>query len=254
MRRGPRFYLGLTRRAFRDLSKGWLFRLAKDKAQGGAWKTLAWHSTRVRQRPELGPANLARLANIRMACQRLDGLVLQPGSVFSMEALIGDPRPSQGWQIGPVLLRGQLEQESGGGLCQVCTTLFHAGLLGGLRVLERHGHSVDYWGAQRLAPLGLDAAYAWGLKDLKLENPFACPVRVGLSLRSRPLRLHCQLETPLPGLAIPKQRIRTLARPMTGDGIMNVMTVRQHRAGRQWIENWRALTPYRPNPKLRDAL
>ena len=91
--------------------------------------------------------------NIMIACERLSGFVVAPGSVFSFNDTVGEASAKNGYLTGRVLYRDSVVMEPGGGLCQVSSTLFNAFLLAGCVIIERHRHSqpVAY------VPAGLDA-------------------------------------------------------------------------------------------------
>lgn len=62
--------------------------------------------------------------------------------------------------------------------------VYHLALIAGLKVTERHSHSVDiYEEDQRYTPLGADATVVWGFKDLRLHNPYPFAVSLGLAVR-----------------------------------------------------------------------
>ncbi|MCX6874445.1 MAG: VanW family protein [Verrucomicrobia bacterium] len=135
--------------------------------------------------------------NLDLARRRIDGLVILPGSIFSFWHLVGKPSPKRGFQAGRSLLGGELRPDFGGGLCQLSGAIYHLSLLAGLRVLERHAHSVDiYADAMRHTPLGADATVAYGFKDLRIENTLPTPVCFRLELR--PAALNCALCSPAP--------------------------------------------------------
>jgi AMMECR1 domain-containing protein len=120
----------------------------------------------------------ARTHNIRLAVDALDGTVLEPGAVLSFNATVGPRSAERGFLDAPVILREERQLQLGGGICQVASTLFVAGLVAGLTPIERHRHSspVDY------IALGEDATIAWGYRDLKLRNDFEQRVRVRLDV------------------------------------------------------------------------
>jgi len=115
-----------------------------------------------------------RTANIRLAAEALDGAVIAPGEVLSFNALVGPRTLERGYQAAPVILHETRQLQAGGGICQVASTVFAAGLLSGLSAAERWRHSspVDY------IALGEDATIAWGAKDMKLRNDLDQRVRV----------------------------------------------------------------------------
>ncbi|MCC6649810.1 MAG: VanW family protein [Candidatus Eisenbacteria bacterium] len=127
-----------------------------------------------------------RTENIRLAALALDGVVLQPGDVLSFNERVGPRTPERGYLLAPVILHETRQMQAGGGICQVASNIFVAGLLSGLSVAERWRHStpVDY------IAIGEDATIAWGAKDLRLRNDLAQSVRlrvriVGSALSAR---------------------------------------------------------------------
>lgn len=120
----------------------------------------------------------ARTVNVRLAAEALDGLVLEPGDVLSFNRTVGPRTAARGYQPAPVILHETRQVQTGGGVCQVASTIFVAGLLSGLDVSERWRHSnpVDY------IALGEDATIAWGAKDLKLRNETGQRLRLRVAI------------------------------------------------------------------------
>jgi vancomycin resistance protein YoaR len=135
----------------------------------------------------------ARTANVRLAADALDGLVLAPGEELSFNAAVGNRTPDRGYQDAPVILREVRQIQCGGGVCQVASTLFAAGLLSGMTAVERHRHSspVDY------IALGEDATIAWGAKDLRLRNDSERLLRVRAEVVGRSLSVRIESSEPL---------------------------------------------------------
>jgi len=115
-----------------------------------------------------------RTANIALAAEALDGAVIAPGEVLSFNVVVGPRTMERGYQAAPVILHETRQLQAGGGVCQVASTVFAAGLLTGLSCAERWRHSspVDY------IALGEDATIAWGSKDLRLRNDLDQRVRL----------------------------------------------------------------------------
>ena len=117
-----------------------------------------------------------RNVNLRIAAKKIDGLIIPPGGKFSFNKVVG-PRTSKcGFKNAGVISQGRVIPGMGGGICQVSTTLYRGVLMGGMKIDERHNHSIydgiDY--AQR----GLDAAVAWGHKDFCFTNSLNIPVLI----------------------------------------------------------------------------
>ena len=104
----------------------------------------------------------ARAQNIRLAADAIDGVVIEPGGVFSFNEVVGDSSAERGYQEAPVIRNGKVAV----GVCQVSTALYIAAVKADLDIVERHPHSVvsDY------APIGLDATIVYGQIDLRIRN------------------------------------------------------------------------------------
>lgn len=109
--------------------------------------------------------------NLRLALRRLDGVVIPPGSLFSLWRLVGAPTARRGFREGLVLQRGAPSRGIGGGLCQLANALFWLALHADFAVIERHHHSVDLFpDDDRLVPFGTGATIVYNFKDLRLFN------------------------------------------------------------------------------------
>lgn len=133
--------------------------------------------------------------NAMKAARALDGAVIPSDSTFSFNRRVGSWTREKGFVRAPVSFGGVLVPSWGGGVCQVSTTLYGAALSAGLDISERHHHSI----APSYVPMGLDAAVAYGVADLKLHNPFPFPVQVKFDLDEN--QLTCQIL----GLMTPNQ-------------------------------------------------
>jgi vancomycin resistance protein VanW len=119
----------------------------------------------------------SKRANISRGAALLDRSLIGAGKTWSFWHRVGRPHAANGFLPGRNIVGGKLVALSGGGLCQLCSMVYHLALLGGLTVLERHPHSLDiYEEDQRFTPLGADATVVWGFKDLRLLNPHPFPV------------------------------------------------------------------------------
>jgi vancomycin resistance protein VanW len=171
---GPRLALALARRGWRDCRTGDHRRLALRKSDG--------------ERPSFGIVELAqpirntglvagKVNNIRLGAERLDGVVIAPGEIFSFWALVGIPSARAGFELGRSIRDGLVGGEVGGGLCQVSGIAYELLLRAGLEVVERHPHSRDlYTEEERFTPLGLDATVVWPYRDLRMANCLEMPV------------------------------------------------------------------------------
>jgi len=119
-------------------------------------------------------ADVGRIENLRLAAESIDGIIIEPGGIFSFNAVVGDVERDNRYQLAPVVADGALAYGRGGGTCQVSSALYIAALYTNLKIVERHPHSavVDY------VPIGLDATVSYSSKDLKLSNETGYPIKI----------------------------------------------------------------------------
>lgn len=112
-----------------------------------------------------------KVTNLRLAVQRLDGIVIQPGETFSYWKLIGKPTKSKGYLPGMLLSHGRVTAGVGGGLCQLSNLLFWMTIHTPLTITERHRHSYDVFpDANRTQPFGSGATCFYNYMDLQITN------------------------------------------------------------------------------------
>ena len=113
-----------------------------------------------------------KLHNLAIAINKLNNIIIEPGQVFSFWHLVGDPSQKNGYLKSRAIIGNILQEEIGGGLCQLSGLIYFLALRAGLNIMERHPHSMDiYTDEERFTPLGSDATVAYGYKDLRFINP-----------------------------------------------------------------------------------
>jgi vancomycin resistance protein YoaR len=107
-----------------------------------------------------------RNVNIGRAAELVDGTILEPGEVFSLNGIVGERTVENGFTEGYVISNGILVQDLGGGVSQMATTTFNAMFFAGLEDVEHKPHSfyIDRY------PVGREATVAWGSVDLRFRN------------------------------------------------------------------------------------
>ncbi len=85
--------------------------------------------------------NAARNSNLNLACNAIDGTLLQVGDEFSFNLTTGNRTPERGYKEAAAYHNGEVVNEPGGGVCQVASTLYNAIIKSGLEVTERHAHT-----------------------------------------------------------------------------------------------------------------
>jgi vancomycin resistance protein YoaR len=107
-----------------------------------------------------------RITNLQLGVRALDGTLVRPGGTFSLNDAIGERTAERGFRSAPVIIGTEYAEEVGGGTSQVATTAFNAAWEAGLRITERHPHSLYISRYQ----LGRDATVYWPSLDLKFVN------------------------------------------------------------------------------------
>lgn len=107
-----------------------------------------------------------RVFNVKKAAGFLNGFVLKPGEEFSTNDTFGPRTYELGWKPAPAYVNGTTEDQAGGGVCQVSSTLYNAVVKADLEITYRRNHSstVSY------VPYGLDATINTGTIDFTFRN------------------------------------------------------------------------------------
>lgn len=120
------------------------------------------------------PQNKNRSTNIRLAARAINNFVIFPGETFSFNQVVGKRTKASGYLRAPVIVRGELSEDIGGGICQVSSTLFNAVDNAGLEIVQRFSHTrkVPY------IPPGRDATVSWFGPDFEFKNNYNQPILV----------------------------------------------------------------------------
>ena len=119
--------------------------------------------------------NKGRIVNIRVACERLSR-TMQPGEELDFNASVGPYKKALGYKDAWVLINGTSVKGSGGGTCQVSSTLYNALLqLPGIEILQRRPHGP---GGASYLPHGVDAAVGNDKLNLRFANGYDFPIRI----------------------------------------------------------------------------
>ena len=116
----------------------------------------------------------ARRTNVRLSAEKINGIVMNAGDVFSYNASVGKRTEEAGFQPAPAYVQGETVDEVGGGICQTSSTLYYACLKANLEITERYAH--------RYVPAyidwGMDATVSWGGPDYKFTNSTLYPIKI----------------------------------------------------------------------------
>ncbi len=105
--------------------------------------------------------------NMAVALKACNGSIIEPNELWSFNNCTGDSNDAKnGYKKATVISERKLDQGIGGGICQASTTIFQAGALANMDIIERHNH---YW-ASGYACAGEDATIDYPSLDLRMRN------------------------------------------------------------------------------------
>jgi vancomycin resistance protein YoaR len=116
-----------------------------------------------------------RTINVGRSAELLNGTLLAPGEVFSMNSTIKQRTPENGYVEGIVIGPGGLLAMSyGGGVSITTAATWGAAFFAGLEPIEQQAHTI--W-IDRYTP-GLEATVSWGSLDLRFRNTTASSILI----------------------------------------------------------------------------
>lgn len=115
-----------------------------------------------------------RINNIKLATEKINGLIMMPGDVFSYNETVGQRTEEAGFKSAGAYADGEVVQEVGGGICQVSSTLYCAAMYSQLETVSRTNH---YFKVAYL-DFGMDATVSWPKPDFKFKNNRDYPVKI----------------------------------------------------------------------------
>ena len=119
-----------------------------------------------------------RVTNIGVASSKINGTLLEPGETFSMNGVVGERTPENGFVKGYVIEGGRLVEDYGGAVSTITTAMWHTAFYAGMTRLEQRAHG--FWISRYVA--GLEATVSWGFLDLKFRNDTPYGVYITSSL------------------------------------------------------------------------
>lgn len=112
-----------------------------------------------------------KVANIELACKRINGIVISPGETFSFWRTVGRPTYRKGYKDGLVISRNGFIAGVGGGLCQMANMIHWLVLNSPLDVTELHHHSDALFpDERRRVPFGTGTSVSYNYIDYRFRN------------------------------------------------------------------------------------
>lgn len=113
-----------------------------------------------------------KVTNIRLASEKISGIVIKPGETFSLWKTIGKTTEKEGYKEGLVIKRGgKLGSDIAGGLCQMANMVHWLVLNSPLTVTELHHHSDALFpDERRRVPFGTGTSVVNNYVDYRFKN------------------------------------------------------------------------------------
>lgn len=115
-----------------------------------------------------------RDVNLRLSCEKIDGIVLLPGEIFDYNKALGERTPQAGWKKADGYVGMETVSEYGGGICQASSSLYYCALIADLEIVTRHCHGF----ISAYMPPGMDATVSWGGPHFRFKNNMEYPIKI----------------------------------------------------------------------------
>ena len=141
-----------------------------------------------------------KVTNIRLAAEKINGIIIKPGETFSFWKTIGKTTEKEGYVEGLVIKRGgKLGADIGGGLCQMANMLHWLILNSPLKVTELHHHSDALFpDERRRVPFGTGTSVLNNYVDYRFKNTTEQPVQIAVWIEEGELCGELRSEKPFP--------------------------------------------------------
>ena len=118
--------------------------------------------------------NESRNTNLRIACKKINGIILKPGQKFVWSKVIGRLTETNGYRKAIAYVNGNNRMAYGGGVCQVSTNLYQCVKQSKMKLVERHEHGK----AITYIENGEDATVSQGYKDFIFKNNKSYTIKI----------------------------------------------------------------------------
>ena len=146
----------------------------------------------------------SRNKNIELACNALNGTVVQAGKTLSFNEITGRRTVDKGYLMAGAIAQGRSYEEAGGGVCQVSSTLFNAAVMADMKIITSSPHA---WPSAYVEP-GRDATVDWQnfqslseSLDLKIQNTSDSPLFIRAYVNATNTSRVCLCTVEIYGLA-----------------------------------------------------
>ena len=108
----------------------------------------------------------ARVDNIQLMADTIDGAIVKPGEVFGINAFVGRRTIEDGYQDAGTIIRGEIVETVGGGVSQFATTLYNTVFWGGYEDVEHKPHSFYF----SRYPEGIESTVSYPQPEMSFRN------------------------------------------------------------------------------------
>ena len=112
--------------------------------------------------------------NIKLASKACNNIVLKPGENFVWSKVVGEATYAKGYRDATIFVNKKPQQGTGGGVCQVSSTIYQTAKKCKLKIIERHTHSLPV----SYTTKGKDATVAYGSKNLIFKNNKSYSIKI----------------------------------------------------------------------------
>lgn len=140
-----------------------------------------------------------KVTNLRLAGEKINGLVIRPGETFSFWRAVGRPSAKKGYLEGLVIGGGTVGSGVGGGLCQMGNLIHWMVLNSPLTVTELHHHSDALFpDERRRVPFGTGTSVLYRSVDYRFRNDTDQAVQLCVRIEGDELCGELRSERPFP--------------------------------------------------------
>ena len=150
-------------------------------------------------------AGYNRNKNIELACAAVTGTVVESGKTFSFNETVGRRTVDKGYLPAGAIAQGQSIEETGGGVCQVSSTMFNAAVMANMQIVASSAHA---WPSAYVEP-GRDATVDWQnfqnlnqSLDFKFKNTSDYPIFIVAYITGSNFRQACKCTVEFYGVAL----------------------------------------------------
>lgn len=128
-----------------------------------------------------------RTNNVVLACEAINGTIVNPGETFSFNDVVGERTEERGYLPATIYVNSnEAAPGLGGGICQVASVLYYTTLHLEVTQVERSCHALPV----TYVPPGMDAAIYWdGKQDYKFKNDYQHPIKIEASTENKEVRI-----------------------------------------------------------------